>query len=364
MLVPEAFPHMGESDVKYQRVQDSLRKRIFTGELEAGAMLPPERELMLDYKVSRQTIRGALATLEEEGIIVRRQGVGTLVGFPSIERNPPSKEIGVITSGLDENYTMPLVKAVSAGAAREGYSMNLSDCPDGFGTNMENVLAMLKRNVAGLLIFPLITHVQNQTYRFLNGTGMPFVFVDSLVQYVEADCVTTENFQGAYDGTKALIDSGCRRIAYIGISMAAWTSRERLSGFQKAIWDAGLEVDRSLILEGYYERAHIEAALGKALNAKPAIDAIFFANHPLTEIAFAMMDEKNFPGQSNLKFCSFDAPAPPELFKGKVISVRQPGTAIGETAIKLLLERMEERRSGKAPSPARHIQIPPTVIRI
>ena len=310
----------------------------------------------------------ALASLDSDGLLLRQRGRGTTVQVPLSDKERHNgnshKEIGVVAAGLDENYSMPLIRAIEARARRDGYSMLLVNCADAFGSNMDEILGMLKRNVSGLVIFPLITHVQDQAYRFLGGTGVPFVFVDSPVQCIDTDSVTSDSFKGAYDGVGKLIEGGCRRIAYVGISMAAWTSRERFSGYQKAIWDAGLDVDRSLIFEGYYEDAYLDITLQRILLRKPLVDGIFFANHPLAEIAFKMTATKPFPGLERVSICSFDSPPPPQIFKSRTISVKQAGAVIGEEVLNLLLERIAEKRSGRDPAPCRLIQIPPDVVRL
>jgi GntR family transcriptional regulator len=54
-----------------------LRQRVVGG--ETGWMLPSEHTLQEEFEASRNTVREALAILRREGLIVRRQGVGTVV---------------------------------------------------------------------------------------------------------------------------------------------------------------------------------------------------------------------------------------------------------------------------------------------
>ena len=68
----------------YRQIQDSLRKRIEAGEFQVGDLVPPERELSRLHKVSLMTARHAVASLEQEGLVERRQGVGTFVSKPKI----------------------------------------------------------------------------------------------------------------------------------------------------------------------------------------------------------------------------------------------------------------------------------------
>src|ERR1700761_6168231 len=56
----------------------------FIGSLEPGAAVPTERELALQMRTSRTTVRQALRELGGEGRLVRRQGSGTYVAEPKI----------------------------------------------------------------------------------------------------------------------------------------------------------------------------------------------------------------------------------------------------------------------------------------
>src|SRR5215469_4970449 len=71
----------------YQRIQQSIRKRIDSGHLRPGDPVSSERDLAKLHEVSLMTARHALATLEREGVVERRRGVGTFVSSPKIHFN-------------------------------------------------------------------------------------------------------------------------------------------------------------------------------------------------------------------------------------------------------------------------------------
>ncbi len=77
-----------------------LRDRILNGQYEPGGLMPTEDELARLFSVSRVTVRAALATLGREGLVERRQGVGTFVAAtvrPSQLHTPVSDLIAQIT---------------------------------------------------------------------------------------------------------------------------------------------------------------------------------------------------------------------------------------------------------------------------
>jgi len=71
----------------YQRIQAAILKRIDAGQLRPGDAVPSERDLAKIHQVSLMTARHALASLEREGIVERRRGIGTFVAAPKIHFN-------------------------------------------------------------------------------------------------------------------------------------------------------------------------------------------------------------------------------------------------------------------------------------
>lgn len=63
----------------HQFVADAIAERIERGDWDVGAALPSESVFCKTYGVSRHTLRHALSTLEEKGLILRRQGAATRV---------------------------------------------------------------------------------------------------------------------------------------------------------------------------------------------------------------------------------------------------------------------------------------------
>lgn len=71
----------------YQRIQSVIRKRIDAGHLRPGDPVSSERDLAKMHQVSLMTARHALASLEQEGLVERRRGIGTFVATPKIHFN-------------------------------------------------------------------------------------------------------------------------------------------------------------------------------------------------------------------------------------------------------------------------------------
>lgn len=81
-------PHSFEPAIPvhtYQRIVEQIERAIISGEISVGSQLPSERELMVQFSVSRPTVREALRVLQSMGLIESRPGTrgGPLVLAPS-----------------------------------------------------------------------------------------------------------------------------------------------------------------------------------------------------------------------------------------------------------------------------------------
>lgn len=69
----------------YIQIHNEIRKEIEAGKWSIGAKIPAERELALQFDVSRMTLRQAIQTLVDEGILERHVGSGTFVANRKVQ---------------------------------------------------------------------------------------------------------------------------------------------------------------------------------------------------------------------------------------------------------------------------------------
>ncbi|RIH64183.1 GntR family transcriptional regulator [Mariniphaga sediminis] len=79
-----------ENVPQYRKLYELLRKHILSGVYEEGSLLPSENELCAVHGMTRPTVRHALDTLVKDGLILKKQGKGSIV------RKPP-QNIGILS---------------------------------------------------------------------------------------------------------------------------------------------------------------------------------------------------------------------------------------------------------------------------
>ena len=90
-----------------QQVEDILRERIHKGIYPPDKRMPSEEHLAEELKVSRASIRTAMATLAAEGYITRRHGDGTYVQSRALEINLHPFSAWDIASQIQESGRIP-----------------------------------------------------------------------------------------------------------------------------------------------------------------------------------------------------------------------------------------------------------------
>ncbi len=84
----------------YEQLKTVLRQSIESGTWQPGEAIPPERELIERFGVSRITVRQALADLQADGLLYRRHGKGTYVA--SRGSGPIAESLSELTGHLEE----------------------------------------------------------------------------------------------------------------------------------------------------------------------------------------------------------------------------------------------------------------------
>ena len=119
----------------YLKISNILKEEILNGVYQVGELLPTENELEKKYVTSRTTIRNALGLLEREGLVVRKQGKGTVVMetktienmnyITSFAETLKEKNIKIETGSLNVELVNPPQKVASLLNLKKGEKIYL-----------------------------------------------------------------------------------------------------------------------------------------------------------------------------------------------------------------------------------------------
>ncbi|MEO6126316.1 MAG: GntR family transcriptional regulator [Ilumatobacteraceae bacterium] len=87
--------------IRYQEIADAIRDRVEAGSYAGGKVLPSEAELSREFDASRVTIRRALETLRDDGLLAARQGFGWFVASAPLRQT--LAQLGTIEGQLTDS---------------------------------------------------------------------------------------------------------------------------------------------------------------------------------------------------------------------------------------------------------------------
>ena len=250
-LADEHGEHERESGKsKYIMLANLLRQQILGGQYHAGDKLASENQLSQQYGLSRQTVRQALALLEQEGLLLRQRGSGTYVSFAA-PRREKTHVIGVITTYITDYIFPTIVRGIEEELTRNGYHLTLGVTKNRVENEARLLRSFLENRVDGLIVEGTKTAFPNPNlglYCQLEAMGIPVVFFNGYYRELPSVYVVTNDRKCGWDAAEYLIrHSGCRKLG--GIFKSDDTQgHERYAGFSQAILKEGRELDDDAVI--------------------------------------------------------------------------------------------------------------------
>ncbi|WP_373229286.1 LacI family DNA-binding transcriptional regulator [Cohnella sp.] len=174
----------------------------------------------------------------------------------------------------------------------------------------------------------------------LAGEGLPFCVMDQRFENPSVSIVAADHEQGSYDAVKHLLDKGYRRVGFLTGSPQYSNSWDRMSGYRKALQEAGIAVDDSLVYEGNYSRKSGIHAAESIFADLRKLDALFVSNDRMAIGLMQGLREKGCQFPEDLKIVAYDDSDAASFTEPALTSVKVPFYDMGRLAAECLLTRL------------------------
>jgi LacI family transcriptional regulator len=260
-----------------------------------------------------------------------------------------TKMLGMIISDITNPFFSQMVRGAEEAALKRNYLLLTFNTDDRVEHEKQVLSVLRSRRVDGILL--VVAPSQNTPSHIIETlkAGTPVVCLDRLPPGIEVDSVTVDNVCAARDCVRHLIARGHQKIGIITGSLALQTARQRLQGFEEAMREAGLEVDRSCVRQGDF-RSDSGYQMGREiLQERNRPTALFISNNMMAYGVLRAMDDLGLQCPGDLAIATFDDPAITQVFRPRLTAVSQPAYSFGYTGAELLIQRIESEKSGESP---------------
>lgn len=255
-----------------------------------------------------------------------------------------SYSIGVVVCEVANPFFSQAINGIESIAYNKGYHVIISQTHDKYNREVINTEHLANRSVDGLLISMSAETKDYSHLEKLHKQGLPIVFFDRIVNDIDTYKVISNNFEGAYNATKYIIDKGCKNIAHIANAQQLSITAERKKGYEKALLDNGLSLNESMIKYCVYggdNKEEVETAIKSLLDREDKPDGIFVASDRLSIGCLAAI--KKYSKGDNPIIAGFSNSDVVDLLKPSISSVKQPAFDMGRKAAELLISIIESK---------------------
>jgi len=265
-----------------------------------------------------------------------------------------TRTLGIIVPDMTIPYFPKVIRGAESAARERNYSLIAVNSDDNEARQKELLSLLRSQRVEGILLVLAAGPMPLAQISGIISAGIRIVSLDRIPDQFPVDSVSVEDVSAAALGVDHLISVGHRRIAIATGPMSLKNERERLLGYRQSLDRAGLTAEDELIWHGNLRPDDVASMCRtrlRALDSRP--DAIFSTNGPTGLGVLRAFRDCGLSTPEDIAFATFDELTVEDLSKPSITTVVQPAYDIGYHAAQILLNRIEQARTGDEPATVR-----------
>lgn len=345
---------MGDS--LYQQVYDNLRARIESGEIALNEKLPSQEALIEEFHVSAITTRRALDMLRNDGFIVRRPKIGSIVvsSKPTAVLPPEYGSrlpvIGCVMTHFDDTFGSPIITGIlnaSEGTANVIFKKSLGDA----ARESQIFADLTSAGVNGIMVMPSASRFVPDSVMRLTAAQFPIVVINRNYDSMPVSTVSSDTFKASFEAANYLFDLGHSQLGLIEPSPEVSPSEDRYNGFVSAHAQRNLTFDTARELRGIDSVAlgdgtRVQDDISRIVDflvELPDLTAVVVYQHAVAELVSEAARQLGRSIPEDLSIICFNHPAIDFRPNGfHYTHIRQNQELMGRTALQQVIAQTED----------------------
>ena len=305
------------------------------------------KDLAQELGVSIATVSRALHSSPEIGLEMQKR-VKELAKRLNYRPNPfaqslrkeAPKVIGVVVPNLVTHYYAAVLDGIEDEARRAGYSVISANTHEDFKDEQQAIDNFISLHVVGIIACLAQSTTDYTHFETLCDMGIPLVFFGRTCMTDRFSSVTANGDEAAQQATQHLIDTGSRRIAFIGGPNHLDMVRRRKHGYLEALRESRIPIDRELVV---CDSIDYDVALQntiKLLQRPDRPDAIIAFNDILLFAAFNAIKQQNLRIPEDVALIGFTDDVHAQYTTPRLSAIEDQSFQIGQVACQLMLKNI------------------------
>lgn len=257
--------------------------------------------------------------------------------FAQSLRKEAPKVIGVIVPNLVTHYYAAVLDGIEDEARRAGYSVISANTHESFADEQRAVDNFISLHVVGIVACLAQTTTDYTHFEALSDLGIPLVFFARTCLPDRYSSVTANGDEAAQQATQHLIDTGSRRIAFVGGPNHLDMVRRRKHGYLEALRDNNIPIERELVV---CDNIDYDVALKNTiglLQRENRPDAIVAFNDIILFAAFNAIKQQGLRIPDDVALIGFTDDVHAQYTTPRLSAIEDQSFKMGQKACQLLL---------------------------
>ena len=211
--------------------------------------------------------------------------------FAQSLRKEGPRIIGVVVPNLVTHFYAAVLDGIEDEARRTGYSVISSNSHESCEDEMRAIDNFVNLHVEGIIASVSQNTTDYSHFEKVSKMGIPLVFFGRTCLPDLFSSVTANGDVAAQKATQHLIDTGSRRIAFLGGPNHLDMVKRRKHGYLEALRDNRIPIDRELVVCNRIDFDLVVEATKQLLQIENRPDAILAVNDTVTFAAFTAIKE-------------------------------------------------------------------------
>jgi LacI family transcriptional regulator len=254
--------------------------------------------------------------------------------------------VGLVIPDITNPYFAEIARGVESIALKHEYQMFLCNSDGDKLREEETIDSFLSHGVDGVIN---VAPRMDETLLAELSDGMPMVILDRhlSIENPLIDVIYTNNFKGSAQLARHFLEKGHERFACIAGPKEVPTAVRRLQGFCYELKQAGVSDDSISVYYGSFKYEDGFNMMKAILKLEPRPTAVFAGNDMMAWGAIEATKENGLSIPKDVAIAGFDNVLYSSLVVPAMTTVHQPKFEAGQTAMKLLLEKILRKAKGE-----------------
>jgi LacI family transcriptional regulator len=305
-------------------------------------------ELNLSFSTVSKALRDSheISEVTKNRVIAKANELNYQVNpLASSFRKQKTKTIALIIPEVVNDFFGPVINGIESIAQEKGYHVLIYMTHEDRQKEIAIFKLLQSGRVDGIMLSLSEQTCDINHLKDLKEKGVPLILFDRITDQIDVTTVTTDNCAGGKRATEHLIERGCKRLAFLGISQRVSVSTGRRDGFFEALKDHSMNREEDMILCCDGDDRQNKDQIRKLLTRKDRPDGIFASVETLAISTYEVCEELKLNIPKDLKVIAFSNSYLAALLNPSLTAIAQPAFEMGREAAAILVNLVEKKES-------------------